>query len=301
MRHPVVPCLVAALAVGLTASACATDQKTAPPATSSAYAPSSAPPSVKRPAPGPTMPQALGALGAATLGLNKRLEPLGLSQKTVIAIAPVGVPAKPIVIGDPAPQVAWSTIKVPLAIAAERKKGGMLPQTVAAISASDNDAAQALWRSLGTDQEAAAAVTAVLREAGDPRTMVPAVAKRPPYTIFGQTSWSAENAARFTAGLACLRDGARVRDLMGKVGQSQQWGAATWRSPTEVKGGWGPGAAGGYVVRQNALITHRDGAQTAVAMVTFGNGTTMDSGITALNTIAGWLAAQRKNLPRGYC
>ncbi|MFT4201385.1 hypothetical protein [Gordonia sp. (in: high G+C Gram-positive bacteria)] len=301
-RNHLVPGAVVALTIGLALAGCATDKPGATDeTTSSAYVP--APPSstVKRPAPGPSMAQATGRLGAAALQLNKRLEPLGLNQKVAVAITPVGVPAAPIVIGDAAPQVAWSTIKVPLAIAAERKKGAMMPQTVAAISASDNDAAQALWNSLGTNEEAAAAVTRVLREAGDTKSVVPSTQKRPPYTIFGQTSWSAASAARFTAGMACLPDSARVRQLMGRVDANQQWGATTMKTPVEVKGGWGPGVSGGYVVRQNALITHRDGSQTAVAMVTFGPGTTMESGTAALNHVGAWLSAQSKNLPRGYC
>ena len=52
--------------------------------------------------------------GAASLQLNKALEPLGLNQKVAVAIVPVGVKAAPIAIGDTSPaQVAWSTIKVP--------------------------------------------------------------------------------------------------------------------------------------------------------------------------------------------
>ena len=54
---------------------------------------------------------------------------------------------------------------------------------------------------------------------------MPAVVKRAPYTIFGQTSWSVVGAAQFTAGLACMPGGDRVRKLMGRVDGNQQWGA----------------------------------------------------------------------------
>ncbi|QKT06549.1 hypothetical protein HUN08_04610 [Gordonia sp. X0973] len=302
---PAIALTVVGLSAGLLSSGCASDGESDSSGTSSsAYATSSSAPvsTTRRPAPGPSRAKALAALGAGALGLNKSLEPLGLNQKVVVAIAPVGRVDEPIVIGDNKPaQVAWSTIKVPLAIAAERKHRGPMPQTVAAIVASDNEAAQALWASLGDGQQASAAVTAVLREAGDRRTVVPATPKRPPYTVFGQTTWSAENAARFTAGMACLPDSARVRQLMGKVDAEQRWGAATLGARAGVKGGWGPGTGGGYVVRQLALITHRDGSQTAAAIVTFGSGTSMASGTSALNHVGAWLAKQEKNLPRGYC
>lgn len=303
MSRRSLPAFLAVVAVsGLAVSACGTGEQ---PVTASSSSPSSSStpvPSARRPAPGPAMAVARVQLGAAALQLNQALEPLGLTQKVAVAIAPVGVVATPIVIGEVnPPQVAWSTIKVPLAIAAERKHGGPMPATVAAIAASDNSAAQALWDSLGSDEQAAAAVTRVLREGGDTRSTVPAVPTRSPYTIFGQTVWSAENAARFTAGLACLPGSERVRRLMGRVNGNQQWGAARMKAHTGVKGGWGPGTEGGYVVRQIALIGHRDGSQTAVAMVTFGNGTSMASGTAALDRVGTWLGRNAASLPRGFC
>ncbi|HNP55677.1 MAG TPA: hypothetical protein PK331_00620 [Gordonia sp. (in: high G+C Gram-positive bacteria)] len=302
MKRSLSPLVAVGFVVALTVSGCATDEKPGAPS-SSAYAPPSAiSPSVKRPAPGPSVAAATAKLGAASLQLNKALEPLGLNQKVAVAIVPVGVKAAPIAIGDTSPaQVAWSTIKVPLAVAAERKHGGPMPQTVAAIINSDNNAAQALWDSLGAGAQAAAAVTRVLREGGDATTTVPAVVKRAPYTIFGQTSWSVVGAAQFTAGLACMPGGDRVRKLMGRVDGNQQWGADVLKTHTEVKGGWGPGVVGGYVVRQIALITFRDGSQTAVAMVTFGAGTSMTSGTSALNHVGTWLGRNINSLPRGYC
>ncbi|GED97101.1 hypothetical protein [Gordonia crocea] len=303
--------LAIATAIGLTAAGCGGEERqgeegrsesspsVSPPASS---VPSSVSRSAPRPAPGPPMSAAIPALAAAYGDLNKALADVGANQKVALAILPVGRPAEPIVFGDiDPPQVAWSSIKVALAVAAERHHGGPMPATVAAITASDNAAAQSLWRSLGDDRQAAAAVTRVLREGGDDRTTVPAVAKRPPYSIFGQTVWPVANAARFTAGFACLPDAGRVRTLMGRVDGNQRWGADKLKSKTEVKGGWGPGRSSGYVVRQIAVITHRDGSQTAVAMVTFGTGTTMATGTTALDHVGVWLSRNARNLPRGFC
>src|SRR5215211_6351064 len=79
---------------------------------------------------------------------------------------------------------AWSTIKVPLAIAALNQPGAdRLVED--AVSASDNDAARALWKLLGPPAAAASAVEAVLAAAGDEETRVETQVVRPPYTSFG--------------------------------------------------------------------------------------------------------------------
>lgn len=218
-----------------------------------------------------------------------------------VAIAPVGgrTPVG-MVFGDRTARVAWSTIKVPLALATERTVGPSAAET-AAIVDSDNGSAEQLWSSLGGGAQAAQAVTAVLRETGDMRTQVPAQALRPGFTVFGQTRWSNSDAATFAAKLPCLPGSAHVLDLMSRVGPNQQWGLATMPSVVDVavKGGWGPGETGGYLVRQIGLIRHRDGSRTAVALSAVGS--SMADGIATLNTLAGWLDRARTRLPRGRC
>src|SRR5690606_38936782 len=71
------------------------------------------------------------------------------------------------VLGQAPDETAWSTIKVPLAIAAvERAEtegaAAPWPQVEAAITRSDNGAATTLWSSLGPPQQAAQAVDEVL-------------------------------------------------------------------------------------------------------------------------------------------
>lgn len=218
-----------------------------------------------------------------------------------VAIGPVGGVAVPaLTLGDQTTRVAWSTIKVPLAVAAERA-GGPSAAEMAAIVNSDNAAAEQLWSSLGTATEAAAAVTAVLREGADRRTVVPSEHLRAGFTIFGQTEWALPDAATFTANLPCLPGSAHVVSLMGQVAGNQQWGVEVMRTPTStgVKGGWGPGDAGGYLVRQIGLIRYRDGQATAVAMSAVGG--SMNDGIASLNTLAGWLDRHITQLPRGRC
>ncbi|MFT4088565.1 MAG: hypothetical protein QM658_15695 [Gordonia sp. (in: high G+C Gram-positive bacteria)] len=217
-----------------------------------------------------------------------------------IAVAPVG--GGPVItLGDQSPQVAWSTIKVPLALAAERKNGPSASETAAIVN-SDNAGAESLWASLGTPEEASAAVTAVLREGGDQQSVVPSVRQRPEYTIFGQTVWTLKNAATFTSNLPCLPGSKRVVSLMGQVAGNQQWGVESIQGyTTAVKGGWGPSVQGGYVVRQLALLTQKNGKRTAITMSTYAPGATMDSGIAALNRAGAWLAKNVAKLPNGDC
>ncbi|PQM49300.1 hypothetical protein C1Y40_00468 [Mycobacterium talmoniae] len=69
--------------------------------------------------------------------------------------------------------VAWSTIKVPLAIAALRaNRDAAQPLAVKAITESDNAAAEQLWSQLGPPDQAARRVQDILRDGGDPATVV---------------------------------------------------------------------------------------------------------------------------------
>ncbi|MDV8022177.1 hypothetical protein [Rhodococcus sp. IEGM 1330] len=83
-----------------------------------------------------------------------------------LALVPVGG-GPPTVLGTWTSGVAWSTVKVPLAVAALRRGGdAALADATAAIESSDNAAAEALWGSLGDSAAAAAAVESVLRQGG---------------------------------------------------------------------------------------------------------------------------------------
>ncbi|MCF8611543.1 hypothetical protein L5G28_15450 [Gordonia sp. HY285] len=225
---------------------------------------------------------------------------LAVSQPVGLAVVPVGG-GEAMTFGDQDPQVAWSTIKVPLALAAERANGPSQAESSAIIN-SDNAAAESLWASLGSNEQAAAAVTAVLREGGDEQTTVPSAKLRPEYTVFGQTTWPLTNAATFTANLPCLPDSGHLVSLMEKVAGNQQWGVEVIPArTTAVKGGWGPSATGGYIVRQIGLVTLRNGARAAVAMSTYSPGASMDSGIAALNLVGAWVGRHLVSLPSGRC
>ena len=83
------------------------------------------------------------------------------------------------------PRAAWSTSKVPVAIAAERA-GSADPSMISqAITYSDNAAAENLWQSLGGGQSAASAASAVLAETGLDVQVQPTIT-RPGFSAFGR-------------------------------------------------------------------------------------------------------------------
>ncbi len=135
---------------------------------------------------------------------------------------------------------AWSSIKVPLSVAALRAHPGSTGTASLirrAITVSDNQAAEGLWAGLGSGEPAAAQVQNVLRESNDVQTVVQAVRIRPEYTPFGQTMWSVTDSARYVAAVPCSRASLPVLDLMSQIDSSQRWGLGRIRGAS-FKGGW---------------------------------------------------------------
>jgi hypothetical protein len=162
------------------------------------------------------------------------------------------------VLGRPPAETAWSTIKVPLAVAALRRPAQDTERHVdEAITRSDNAAALALWTSLGRPEQAAAAVDEVLRAYGSPETRTQSADLQPPYSPFGQTTWPLSGQARFAAALSCApgwTPAGRVHSLMAGVVPDQRWGIGRL-DDAHLKGGWGPDPGGAYVLRQLGTAT----------------------------------------------
>jgi hypothetical protein len=202
--------------------------------------------------------------------------------------------------------IAWSTAKVPVAMAVIAAGEAVTQQQNlrSAITASDNAAAMRLWSSLGAGERAASAADEQLRQAGDDRTRIESRALRgPAYTPFGQTRWGIADQARFTAGLACTAAGAEVLGLMNEVVAGQRWGLGSAGVQAQLKGGWGPGSqpgsAGGYIDRQmGILMVH--GRPLAVAIATIPADGSHETGTRNLTQIARWLVrhASTDQLPR---
>lgn len=183
--------------------------------------------------------------------------------------------------GFTAPAPAWSTSKVPLAVAALRANPGLADTAAAAITVSDNDAAQALWDSLGGGEAAAGAVQQIIAEAGE-AIAVPAQVTRPGFTVFGQTQWSVDSQARFAAALPSLAGAAPVLELMGEVSPEQSYGLGTLPG-CAFKGGWGPDESGMYLARQMGVLA--DGSGVAlIAIPADGSYTTAQQMLTAMAT-----------------
>jgi hypothetical protein len=182
--------------------------------------------------------------------------------------------------------VAWSTIKVPLAIAALRAGVGNRELVVNAITQSDNAAAEELWSQLGEPAEAGHKVQTVIEDAGDTSTAVESRRLRPGYTAFGQTQWSLVRQAQFAAGLPGIPDAAGVVELMHNLASDHRWGLAA--KGFAAKGGWGPGVAGDYLVRQFAIVPIEAG-NVGVALAAQAHDGVFETGVDVLSSLADWL------------
>jgi hypothetical protein len=149
---------------------------------------------------------------------------------------------------------AWSTMKVPVIVAAIAAGRADWEAIEAAITRSDNDAALWLWRAL---DDGAARVEAVLREAGDGETTLERDPDPRGYSSFGRTVWSLAAAVSFYGALArgeLVPPGhtERILDAMRRIVPEQRWGLGAAEPPIPFKGGWGPSESpeGGYEVIQ---------------------------------------------------
>jgi hypothetical protein len=217
-----------------------------------------------------------------------------------IAVSAVGDGHAPMTLGEWRSGPAWSTIKIPLIIAALRDEQSptVSDAMAAAITESDTAAAESIWASLGDPVTAAHKVDDVLRETGDP-TAVQSQRTRPEFSAFGQTDWSLTDQVRFLSIAVCDKANAPVFALMGEVQSDQRWGIGTL-ADSRFKGGWGPSPTGSYLVRQMGVLVGPAG-MIAVALAVQPDSGKFDDGIAALTEMARWLADHVSALPAGHC
>jgi hypothetical protein len=213
-----------------------------------------------------------------------------------LAVSPIGLDQTSVEVGTLKEGVAWSTIKVPIALAVEtrtqaRPSASEQSLLTRAITASDNAAAEQLWSSLGSPSEAAYAVGRVMAATGDSSTNVQTRVLRPGFTSFGQTQWSLASQQRFIAGLPCLAYSEPVLSLMRQIVPDQRWGLGALPAETEFKGGWGPDPAGPYLVRQMGVVRLANGRSLAASIATMPADGTFATGTANLTRIARWLMA----------
>jgi hypothetical protein len=229
----------------------------------------------------------------------------GLRAKVGLVVRAAGAgPKTQVVMGssDFADQPAWSTIKVPLVLAAMRQRNidRPTPSMVAAITESDNAAAEAIWESLGDPVTAAAEVGKVLHEAGDP-TIVESRKLRPEYSASGQTGWSLTHQAVFLSAAACDPRNQSVLDLMGQVtGDQRAWGVGPVPG-AKIKGGWGPSPSGRYLVRQIAIVPVGQRGSVVIAMAAEPDSGSFADGARILTDVGDWLRARMDSVPAAPC
>jgi hypothetical protein len=216
--------------------------------------------------------------------LEKSFRELAGSLPATVGVAIVSATRRPVSLGAWSSGVAWSTSKVPLAIAAVRAGSASRDQLFGTIARSDNAAAEELWSQLG--DPAAQLVQSVIREAGDPTTVVESRRLRDEYTPFGQTVWSLADQARFAAGLSRVAGAVEILELMRSLSVEHRWGLAA--KGFAAKGGWGPGVSGDYLVRQFAVVSGTAGVALAAEV---GNGG-YQAGVDVVNALADWIAAE---------
>jgi hypothetical protein len=244
------------------------------------------------PAPGPATHTLLSAADRASF---RSLE-ASLGGQAGVAVSALGLGQRVQQAGSLGQAIAWSTAKVPIAMAIYQAglAGAQQQNLRAAITASDNAAAEALWSALGGGAQAAQAADAQLRAAGDDHTNIQPNRLRAGFTPFGQTVWKLTDQARFTAGMACVPAGAQVLGLMNQVVSGQRWGLGSAGVQAQLKGGWGPGVqpgvGSGYLDRQMGVLTIH-GKPIAVSVAALPTNGSHDTGISNLTAIARWLVS----------
>lgn len=177
---------------------------------------------------------------------------------------------------------AWSTVKVPIAIAALRD--GASPELVdLAIKESDNDAAYALWSHVQwTEGDAGSAVKALLKEYDTTGEFA---------EPFGYSTWVLEEQAKFGAHLPCIPEAEQVYEAMDDIVEWQDNGLDKLPD-TRAKGGWGLSETdNGYTHRQIGVRetagggTAENGAVGLAIEVTM-PGEYAEEAIPALDTLA---------------
>ena len=218
--------------------------------------------------------------------LDNSFQALSSSLPATVGLAIAAADGRLIALGTWFTGVAWSTIKVPLVIAALRAGTDRSDLLYATITQSDNAAAEALWSQLGHPAEAARRVQAVIRDAGDATTVVESRRLRMDYTPFGQTRWGLADQARFAAGLSQVTGPAPVIELMGRLTPAHRWGLAA--KGFAAKGGWGPGLGADYLIRQFAIIPAGAG-NIGVALAAEVSDGGYEAGIDVVNSLTDWV------------
>lgn len=225
--------------------------------------------------------------------LGASFEQLSATVPATVGIA-VARPDRTFSLGRWWSGVAWSTIKVPLVIAALRSDWLHAKDlAVKAIAESDNRSSEQLWSQLGGPADAASRVQGVIAEGGDTATVVEHRRLRRGYTAFGQTQWTLQRQARFAAELPAIPGAEDVIELMRHLTTEHRWGLAA--HGYAAKGGWGPGIHGEYLVRQFGIVPTPSGVW-GVALAA--EAAVFETGVEVIDTMSEWALSRLPVLAR---
>ncbi|WP_295626208.1 hypothetical protein [uncultured Corynebacterium sp.] len=194
----------------------------------------------------------------------------------------------PVSAGELSDVAAWSTSKIPVAVAGVKESEWATDLVDPMITESDNLSAEMMWISLGDAGMAAQAVNDVLVEGGDVETEFEA------WTAPGDTQWELTDQAAFGANLPCIEGVDPVLEAMGDIVGYQSYGLGEIDG-ARFKGGWGPDELGGYTSRQFGTIP-ADGGVVGVAIAARPGDATDETGREMLDALAESIAA---HTPRG--
>ena len=201
--------LLAALTL-FTLSACSSD-----PETKKASAPATAPS-----APNPD---------SVRTQLDRAVEKTARKYHAKVGVA-ISAGNDTIAVGDKGKGPVWSTIKVPIAIAA-LKDGADKSLVDLAIKESDNDAAYSLWSQVQWHEGSAdKAVEELLEDYGSHADIHD--------TAFGYSTWSLKDQAVFGAELPCIEEADYVHKVLKDIVSWQKIGLSK-EERTRAKSGWG--------------------------------------------------------------
>ncbi len=206
---------------------------------------------------------------------------------------------------------AWSTIKVPLAIAAAQKNAstgqvtepygtscnpGLSSAINLAITKSDNCAAWWLWEALGGDNSSAAqTVTDVIKSGGDSSTTVASTKGSKTGLTSGTTSWSLVGQAIFAANIASIKNSGEVMTQMKTHNAGDGSSGLNKYTSAMTKGGWGS-TDGDGATRQLGVVKLGSGKCSAIAI-----GTNASSNFGILDRIVTAIKNHESDLPSGSC
>ncbi|MDU7790926.1 MAG: hypothetical protein E7J80_12040, partial [Corynebacterium sp.] len=161
------------------------------------------------------------------------------------------------VAGDKGEGPVWSTIKVPIAIAA-LKDGADKSLVDLAIKESDNDAAFALWSQVQWREGSAEnAVKALLDDYGSHAKIHD--------SAFGYSTWSLKDQAVFGAELPCIPEADYVHKVLKDIVSWQRVGLSA-QPRTRAKSGWGLDEEENEYTYRQFGVHEVDGKRVGVAL-----------------------------------